>query len=137
MPLAQPTAAASATSCKVSNDSSPGTVIDDFPQWATSRVAQCLGYPARRALVEERRHAFPAFRRDAHSRAPNSGIRDHNVIDGTCGDGSYQCLRLRLRARAGDEQRAQELVDPPVDLVPRTDVVHEPDAERLRRGELL
>ena len=52
-------------------------------------------------------------------------------------DRADQRLRLGLRLRAGEEQRAEELVDPAVELVEGADVVDEPDAERFRRGEAL
>src|SRR6185369_13695182 len=137
MPLAHPTAAASATSCRVSNDSSAGSVIGGVSRSATSWVAQCVGDPARRALVEERRDAFLALRRAAHSGDPGGGIGDHGVVEGPRADGTNERLRFRLRARPGHEQRAQELVDAPVELFERTDVVDEPDTERFGRRELL
>src|SRR6187549_3607447 len=102
MPDANPSAAASATSCQASNGS--------FTLAALARL-EALGHPARRALAEERGDALARLVGRADARNALGRVGDQRRVDRPVRDGAHEQLRLALRLRAGQQERAEHLVD--------------------------
>ena len=135
MPLAQPTAAASATSCQVSNVAMPGR-CHRSSRFVTRQSH--VRHPRRRALAEERRDALLAFRRRAHARDARRRVRDHARRRSAAARprGSAPCIRPAPAARRASSAPRSSLILPS-SSASGADVVHEPDPKRLRRGEAL
>ena len=109
-PLAQPIAAASATSCQVSNDAS-ALVMRYLPVRSSAR-------DPRRAtrLPRNARDAFLAFGRRANRRDALDGIGDHVRVDRPVRDGADERLAFALRGGSCEQQRPEDLVDAVVEL---------------------
>src|ERR1700758_1392877 len=103
MPLPQPSAAASATSCQVS-------------KWSIAGASLASRNPGRPALGEKGRHALLRFRRGTDASDAPGRIGDHRIVDGPVGDGANEKLRLRLSLRSGGDEEAEQLIDLGVEL---------------------
>src|SRR6266568_4823641 len=103
MPLAHPSAAASATSCQVSSCSTALLFLARMPR--------------RLALAQERSDAFLSFVGCANAGDAARGIGDHPRIDTPMRDCADQGLAFELRARTGAEELTQDLVDSGVKVI--------------------
>src|SRR6185436_1634127 len=117
-PLAQPSAAAIATSCVRSS--------------CMSRVL-----PRRLALVEEALDAFAAFGADADVGDPARRIGAQLGVDRAPGDVAHELLAGARRERRIGDDRIDDAADDGVDLAGGADLVGEAARLRLRRAEPL
>src|SRR6266849_1165607 len=73
--------------------------------------------PGRLALLEERRDALLAFRRDADLGDAPGGIRDQRVVQRPPGDGPNELLDFRQRLRPAREEVFQQRIEARIELL--------------------